>query len=158
MLYFSFMENILLGLKNLTLGIITVLTAVSRAGAVVPQNTPTPLPTPVRNIITRTGEYSYSGYSLKYIVRVNKDGGPITGEFSGVCVGPITGKFAGGSGGNIEGEAKANCKIAIFNYNLKASYTGNLYLHNGLVNINWSGEIPYTANSGSFTVNFESLN
>lgn len=157
MLQFPFMNNILLGLKNITIGIITALTAVSQTGAVV-HHTPTPLPTPAKNIVVRSGEYTQSGYTLKYIVRVNKDGGPITGEFSGVCVGPITGKFDGGEGGKVEGEARANCKVAIFNYNLKAIYNGNLYLKGGHVDINWVGEIPYTSNSGNLSVNFDSAN
>ena len=155
------MENILLGLKKITLGIVTALTATSHGVSVLPQATPTPQVTPAaidKNIVTRSGEYSYSGHTLKYTIRVNKNGGPITGEFSGVCIGPITGKFVGGEGGSIEGEAKANCKVAVFNYNLKATYTGNLYLEGGYVNVNWAGEIPFTTNSGSFTANFDSVN
>ena len=67
------MENILLGLKKITLGIVTALTATSHGVSVLPQATPTPQVTPAaidKNIVTRSGEYSYSGHTLKYTIRV----------------------------------------------------------------------------------------
>lgn len=152
------MNNIILGFKNLTLGIVaTVAAASSTLPIIKPQNIPSPKPSPVniQDTVTRSGQYSYNGYTLKYIVNVPKRGGPITGNFEGVCTGPITGKFAGPEGGKVEGEARANCKIAIFNYNLKAVYSGKLYLKQGKLDVNWEGQIPYTDNKGSFTVYFE---
>lgn len=155
------MDNLILGIKSIVLGITTTLSAVSST-YFAPPLTPIPIPAPVtqvqKDLVTRSGEYSHSGYTLKYTLRVNKDGGPITGEFKGVCVGPIIGKFTGGEGGNIEGQAQANCKVAIFSYNLKANYTGKLYLKEGKVDINWAGQIPYTQNSGNLSINFEPVN
>lgn len=155
------MDNIIIGIKGFILGITTTITAVTST-YLAPAPTPTPLPTPVpqlqEDVVTRFGEYSYSGYTLKYVLNIPKNGGEISGAFSGVCEGPINGSFAGGGGGNVSGDAEANCKVAIFSYKLKANYTGKLYLNEGKVDINWTGEIPYTANSGSLTINFEPVN
>lgn len=152
------MDNLILGIKGIVLGITTTLSAVTSTYFASPPS-PTPAPTPVaqvqKDVVTRSGEYSYSGYTLKYSLNVPKNGGDINGQFSGVCNGPIIGKFAGGSGGNIEGSTQANCKVAIFSYNLKVTYTGKLYLKMGKVDINWAGQIPYTNNSGNLSINFE---
>ncbi len=152
------MNNLILGIKSIVLGIATTLSAVTST-YFTPPPTPVPSPAPValvqKDVVERSGEYSHSGYSLKYTLRVNKNGGPITGEFKGVCVGPITGEFKGGEGGDIEGSAQANCKVAIFSYNLKVTYAGKLYLKEGKVDLNWLGQIPYTQNSGNLSINFE---
>lgn len=147
------MNNLLLGLKTLTLGIVAALSTTTPT--LVPRVTPTPLTTPAKNMVVRSGEYSYSGYTLKYTLRIPKDGGKVTGSFGGVCEGPITGQFDGKEGGKVIGEAKANCRIAFFSYHLKAGYDANLYLEQGKVDVNWTGEIPYTSNKGSFSINFE---
>lgn len=149
------MENLFAGLKNLTLAVVTAISAIAPGIPAVPKATPTPLPSPAENIAVRTGEYSYSGYTLKYALNIPKDGGAVTGSFSGVCEGPITGNFDGKEGGKVVGQAQANCRIAIFNYNLKAAYDADLYLKQGKVDVNWAGEIPYTPNKGSFTINFD---
>lgn len=150
------MDNLLIGLKSLTLGIVAVLTTTTPIISLFPKADPTPLPTPVaENTVERSGEYTYSGYTLRYTLRIPKDGGAVDGNFSGVCEGPITGSFDGKEGGKVTGEAKANCKIAFFSYKLKAAYDANLYLKLGKVDVNWTGEIPYTPNKGSFTMNFE---
>lgn len=156
------MDNLILGIKSVILGITATLSAVTSTYFTPPPTPPPaggPSPAPLalvqKGMVERSGEYSYSGYSLKYTVRVNKNGGPITGEFSGACVGPISGKFSGGEGGNIEGSAQANCKVAIFSYNLKVSYTGKLYLKSGKVDLSWAGQIPYTQNFGNLSINFE---
>lgn len=146
------MENILLGIKYFVVGISAFLVA-------SPTPTPTPQPTAIplsENIVTRSGEYSYQGYTLKYTINVPKEGGTITGAFSDVCVGPINGTYYASSG-KIEGEAKATCKIAFISYDLAAKYNGNLNLREGKIDLNWEGEIPATSHKGSFTVNFEPL-
>lgn len=157
------MDNLILGIKYLILSTTTaIVTAVSSAVPMQQEEiiNPTPEPTPVvagQDIVTREGEYSYKGYALKYSINVPQKGGTISGSFSGVCEGPITGTFDGKEGGKVEGEAKAICKVAILTFDLKAKYDGALYLKTGKVDINWEGEIPYTQNKGSFTVNFEPL-
>ncbi len=155
------MDNLITGIKTLILGITTTLSTVTST-YFAPPPVSTPAPTPVakvqKDVVTRSGEYSYSGHSLRYSLTVPRDGGDINGAFSGVCEGPITGKFAGGEGGNVEGSAQANCRVVIFNYNLKATYTGKLYLKEGKVDINWSGQIPYTQNSGNLSINFNPVN
>lgn len=152
------MGDLFSNLKSFVLGITTLIsTATSPAlPASTIQATPTPTPTVVqKDIVTRSGEYSYSNYTVRYEISVPEKGGPITGSVSGVCEGPITGNFTGGEGGNIEGQAEATCKVAIFSYNLKVNYTGKLYLKEGKVDVNWTGNIPYTQSSGSLTLNFE---
>ncbi|MCL5784290.1 MAG: hypothetical protein M1142_02975 [Patescibacteria group bacterium] len=152
------MNNFLLGIKNLTLGIVAALSVTTPT--IFPKATPapTPLPTPAKNVVVRTGEYSYQGHTLKYTLRIPKNGGPITGDFSDACEGPITGTFDGQEGGNVTGKAEANCKVVLFNYNLKATYNAKLYLKQGKVDINWEGKIPYVGDKGSFTINFEPVN
>lgn len=151
------MDNLILGFKSIALSLIATLTALSHTG-VAPSPSPTPEPSPDKNTIIRSGEYSYSNYTLKYTLRIPKNGGDISGYFSGVCTGPITGKYEGGEGGKVEGRAEANCKIVILKYDLKATYSAKLYLKEGKADINWEGEIPYTPNKGSFTANFEPAN
>lgn len=152
------MDNLILGMKSFLLGITTIILTAISPTTTAPITSPTPSPTSQVNqsdIVTRSGEYSYSGHTLKYLLNVPKNGGEITGSFSGVCEGPITGRFDGSEGGTIEGGTEVNCHIAIFSYALKANYFGKLYLKAGRAEINWSGKIPYTKESGSFTINFE---
>ncbi len=155
------MDNLILGIKSIVLGITTTISAVTST-YFAPPPAPTPAPTPVvqvqKDVVTRSGEYSHSGYTLKYTLNVPKSGGDINGAFSGVCNGPIIGKFAGGEGGNIEGSAQTDCKVAIFSYNLKVAYIGKLYLKEGKIDLNWEGQIPYTNNSGNLSINFEPIN
>ncbi len=149
------MDNLILGIKSFVLGITTLISTANAPTTVIPTPSPTPIAQVQKDLVTRSGEYSYSGHTLKYVVTVPKGGGNINGTFSGVCEGPIKGKFAGGEGGNVSGDAKANCKVAIFSYNLKANYEGKLYLKTGKVDLNWTGKIPYTNNSGNLSINFE---
>lgn len=121
---------------------------------------PTPVSKPPKeevkkDMVKRSGEYSYRGYTLKYTLDFPKAGGKIRGNFDGVCKGPIKGEYTGGEGGDIKGSAKANCKILFINYNLKADYTGKLYPKAGQITILWSGDIPYTSGKGAFTIGFE---
>jgi|SRR3989338_1896631 len=150
------MEQILLGIKSFIAGVTTILVSTV---SVASMPTPTPMPTPHpvgEGQIIRSGEYSYQGYTLKYTVNLPKEGGAITGNFSGVCEGPISGEYDGKE--IINGEAQATCKVAFLSYNLKAKYSGKLYLNEGRADINWEGEIPYTENKGNFSVNFEPVN
>lgn len=152
------MNNLILGIKSFVLGITTLISTTTSPALTAPADLPTLSPSSQvvqAGMVTRSGEYSYSGHVLKYTLTVPQKGGDINGSFSGVCEGPITGKFAGGNGGNIEGSAQAKCSIAIFSYNLKVNYTGKLYLNEGKVDINWAGEIPYTQNSGNLAIDFE---
>lgn len=153
MVKFRFMNNLLAGLKTLTLGLVAALTATTPT--VFPKATPVPVPAPAKNIIVRSGEYSYSGYTLKYTLRIPKDGGKVTGNFSDACEGPITGNFDGKEGGKVTGEAQANCKIVLFTYKLKANYEAKLYLNQGKVDVDWTGKMPYVGDQGSFTIYFE---
>ena len=158
------MDNLILGIKTFVLGVTAAFSSVTSQALIVPKATPTPQPTnpPASQVqedtVIREGEYSYSNYNLKYSIAVPKKGGDIIGAYSGVCEGPITGKFEGGEGGNIKGETEVDCKVAIFSYKLKASYTGKLYLKMGKADLNWKGKIPYTQNSGNLSVNFEPVN
>lgn len=154
------MNNILLGLQHFALGTVAFLSTINPGGIAnhKPQVTPTPKPVINKNIVSRSGQYSYSGYTLKYTVNVPKDGGEVTGSLDGVCKGPITGKFEGGEGGSVEGSAKASCGISFITYDLEAKYNGKIYLKEGKIDLDWEGKIPYTKNQGSFTINFEPAN
>lgn len=107
---------------------------------------------------TRDGSYTSNGQTLKYTVTFPKNGGPISGKFSGVCSGPITGTYNPNPAQSIEdGKATATCLI-LLNRKLTVTYIAHLDLKNGHAYIDWQGNIPYTKGQGSFTVNFAPVN
>lgn len=119
---------------------------------------PTPIPTPApKNYIIRSGEYSYAGQTLKYTIHLPKNGGKLTGSFSGACNGPIEGTFDGGPAQVAEGEAEARC-IFLLNKKLEAKYVAHFDLEGGKAYVDWKGDIPYTSGQGSFTAEFEPVN
>lgn len=128
-----------------------------QAGKVIPY----PMPTPVgidnmkTDLVTRSGEYSYQGYTLKYSVTFPKNGGKVSGSLDGICKGDITGEYEGGEGGKATGQAKATCKVLFIKYDLKTDYDAYIYQGIGKIDVNWRGDIPYTPGKGSFTINFE---
>lgn len=139
---------------NFIFGIlISLSTAVS---AILPVNQSTAISTHA-NMIIRSGEYSYSGQTLKYKVHIPKNGGKISGNLTGVCNGPIEGDYNSGPAKVVEGRAKATCPI-LLNKKLSVRYTAHLDLEKGKAYIDWQGDIPYTNGLGSFTFDFEPVN
>lgn len=152
------MINLISGLQHISLSIAAVLAAYFPA-AISINSQPTLAPKSAiearGNIITRSGQYSYSGQTLKYSVNIPKDGGEINGQFSGACHGPIKGYFKGAPSYAIDdGQAQAVCLI-LLNKKLSATYIAHLDLENGKAYIDWIGDIPYTPRKGSFTIEFE---
>lgn len=133
-------------------------TVASSPANVVKQAVVTPSPISQVEMVNRSGEFSSSGQTVRYSLRMSKNGGEITGNITGSCEGPIKGSFEGGEGGKIEGKAKASCGIAFIRQNIEVNYSGKLYLKEGKADLNWIGEIPFVANSGSFILNFEPVN
>ena len=151
------MNNFLEAVRNWIIGTTALLSAAISAVSPTPAPSPSSLPqiSNQENVVTRSGQYTHKGYTLGYTLSVPKEGGEFSGSFNGTCEGPITGQFEGGEGGKIEGEAEARCKVAVFSYDLNATYKGKLYLNEGKAEINWEGEIPFTLGKGSFAVNFD---
>lgn len=149
--------NIFEGVQHLVLGAAAVLSAYFSTGNSITRPEINIQKETHANIVTRSGEYSYSGQTLKYTVNIPKDGGKVTGHFNGVCSGPIGGFYGGGLSKTVQGRASATCPI-LLSKKLTASYTAHLDLENGKVYIDWQGDIPYTSGSGSFTINFEPVN
>jgi|SRR3989344_96192 len=152
--------NIFEGLSHFAIGIAAVFSAYFPATSVLtePQIFGISQKEIHSNIITRTGEYTYNGQTLKYRVNIPLDGGNIEGNFSGVCHGTISGYYKGSPSYAIDnGEAKATCPI-LLNKKLTATYVTHLDLEKGKAYIDWKGDIPYTSGIGSFTVDFEPVN
>lgn len=150
--------------QKLSLTIASFVTGATVAGNAA-MSTPRPLITPSPSpkvvevpVVVRSGEYAISGQSVKYLVNIPKNGGEIKGNITGTCDGPISGNFDGNEGGKIEGRAKASCGIAFIRQNIEVSYTGNLYLKQGRADLNWTGDIPFSPSSGSFSIYFEPVN
>ncbi len=140
------------GIKNFALAASAVMSVYFPA---VAQNIDLPKPSLMpENIITRSGQYTYSGQTLKFIVNIPKSGGEVSGKFNGVCSGPITGHYNSGPAQSIEGKASATCLI-LLNKKLSVNYIAHLNLEKGKAYIDWTGNLPYTPGKGSFTFDFE---
>lgn len=136
-----------------------VITTFSAATSALPIAKPNPTPTPTisGDVIIRSGQYSYAGQTLKYTINLPKNGGPLSGEFSGACSGPITGTFDAGPAKAASGEATATCPV-LLNQKLTATYIAHFDFEKGQAYIDWQGNIPYTKGQGSFTIGFEPVN
>lgn len=148
--------NILEGLQNISLALSAVMAAYfPSTGNLLPTPASSPEVKQVQqDMITRTGSYTYSGLTLKYIINIPKNGGEVTGKFSGACNGPISGKYSAGLGQEVLGKASASCPI-LLNKTYKVTYVAHLRLDEGKAFIDWTGDLPYTNGSGSFTFDFE---
>lgn len=105
-------------------------------------------------LITRDGQYTYNGQTLRYKVSIPLDGGKVTGQFNGICNGPITGTYKGPPSFAVDdGSAKVTCPILLYK-KLSATYIAHLNLKEGKAFIDWVGDIPYTSGYGSFIVGF----
>lgn len=144
------MNHLFVAIQGFLIGTVALL---SFGHAIVPNSSPTPAPKV--DSIVRTGEYSYQGYTLKYLVNLPKDGGKVTGKFSGVCSGPIEGNYNAGPAQSVEGQTSVNCP---FFQHFKVNYVAHLDLTKGLAYIDWQGNIPYNQGTGSFTFNFTPVN
>ena len=115
---------------------------------------------PVQNevqtdVIVRSGQYSYAGQTLKYMVNIPKNGGEINGKLTGACKGTITGFYKGAPSFAIDnGYAKARCPI-LLNKKFTVSYVAHISLYEGWAAIDWMGDLPSTNGKGSFTTYFE---
>lgn len=147
------LSNVLASVMAAALGIVSVVIP----NIAPPEIIPTPTPTEIiqQDLITRSGEITYSGQSVRYIINVPKNGGLVTGSISGVCEGGISGNFDGGEGGKISGHANPSCGIAFVRQTFNVSFNGQLYLKQGKVDLNWLGNVPSTPGKGSFIYNFE---
>lgn len=118
--------------------------------------TTSPTVTPALNsIITASGSYFYAGQSLSYVFTFPKAGGDVTGSVDGVCSGPVSGKYYGGDGGSVSGQIPVTCQMGFINQNYLLNYNGKVYLKDKRVDINWTGNIPFFSNSGSFSLYFK---
>lgn len=104
--------------------------------------------------ITATGGYSYAGQNLSYTFTFPRDGGDVTGNVGGVCSGPVHGKYDGGDGGNVSGQIPVTCQIGFIKQNYQLNYNGKVYLKDKRVDVDWTGNIPFYSNSGSFNLYF----
>lgn len=107
------------------------------------------------DVITTSGEYSYLGQGVTYTVSFPKNGGDVHGSLGGMCHDSfINGKFEGGDGGKIQGTIFAWCGIAFLQQRVIANYTGNVYLKDGRIDVNWEGNTQSSWGRGSYTLKF----
>lgn len=102
----------------------------------VPQNKNTPEPKEIKRIqiIKSEGKYSYFGQTVEYNFHFSKNGGVITGDFSGICSGTIDGNYdpikysfqAEGFRGFLNGILTGNCKSFIYKGSFNQAFEGQL--------------------------------
>jgi hypothetical protein len=149
------MIDFLANVQTFLIGAVTTLVvATSSLLPSSPVSQPQQQPIVDSSVIVRSGQYTYSGQTLKYLVNIPKKGGKITGNFTGVCNGPITGTFDAGPGQSGMGKATATCPI-LLNKKLEATYVAHFDFNAGKAYIDWVGDLPYTSGKGSFTFDFE---
>lgn len=147
-------------LTGLTIAIATFFTSLTN-----PQSSPSPSPLPsispipvsIQETIERTGGYASPLGSISYKLNIPKNGGVLSGEVEGVCNGPIKGYFEGGNDGKINGNSKVICKVGLLSQDLDILFSGKTNLSEGKADLDWSGQIPFTKNSGSFTLYFDPI-
>lgn len=117
--------------------------------------TTSPIVTPApSSIITATGGYNYAGQNLTYTFTFPRDGGDVTGNVEGFCSGPVSGKYDGGDGGNVSGQIPVTCQMGFIKQNYQLDYNGKVYLKDKRVDINWTGNVPFSSDSRSFSLYF----
>lgn len=122
----------------------------SPSPAVVPSNSKSVSP----KMIDASGKYNYMGQDITYTLSFKDNGGQVSGSVGGVCTGDIDGVYDGNDGGVVEGTIKGSCGMGFFSKKLDSTYTGNVYLQKGVVNITLRGEIPFVSGEQSFSLSF----
>lgn len=116
-------------------------------------NPTTAAPAP-NQTITATGGYNYAGQNLSYTFTFPRDGGDVTGNVEGFCSGPVHGRYDGGDGGNVSGQIPVTCQMGFIKQNYQIDYNGKVYLKDKRVDIDWTGNIPFSSDSKSFSLYF----
>lgn len=120
---------------------------------------PTPVSSPSPEIINVDLQSYYiasdtvevsKGQNISYHLQIPKNGGGITGSYSGLCSGPITGTYQPNSNPSLSGHVKGTCKLGLFNIDLSANYTG-VITDGKYAKINYTVQSP-TQTSGSKTI------
>jgi len=129
---------------------------VNPTGVTTPTNTDQP--TKTSDVIIISENMTWAGYpnlSIHYNITIPKNGGDISGNFSGLCNGSIGGRYNGSEGGSILGRAWGSCDIPFLDHAVDISYTGTVFPREGKMNIDWLSHSGVTGeNNGSFTQNF----
>jgi hypothetical protein len=152
------MESIYNLLKHLfvsaaaTVGL--VAPAPSPATPAFTQQTVVSTPPAVVETYTSTGEYSFLGQHVSYTISFPKNGGPVTGSFSGSCKGKINGHYAGGNGGEVRGNIDGKCKVAFIEQDARASYVGKVFPKDGVINTEYFGMLGGLSNAGFQQLHF----
>lgn len=105
-------------------------------------------------MITASGGYSYAGQNLSYTFTFPRDGGDVTGNVEGFCSGPVHGKYDGGDGGNVSGQIPVTCQMGFIKQNYQLDYNGKVYLKGKRVDVDLTGNIPFSSDSRSFSLYF----
>ncbi len=132
--------------------------AASASASPAAKNLPTsPAPsssTIVSKKIDASGKYTYMGQNINYDLSFKNTGGNVTGVVGGACTGTVDGNFDGKDGGVVSGSVKGSCGVGFISKKLDATYTGNVYLNRGIVNITLHGDIPFVEGDQSFSLSF----
>lgn len=144
--------------QKITAAITSVLTAltISTASPIPTPNTlpSTPPTTQQDSYYSAQNTITYQSYSVSYNFQIPKNGGQITGAFSGTCNGPVDGNYNPSNTPEISGNLTGKCNLGIFNLDIKGLYTGTLNEESKTLTVNYQITSPLQK-SGTETILLE---
>ncbi len=93
-----------------------------------------------------SGIFNFSDHKIKYVFRIPKNGGNISGNLEGVCSGQPIGTY-NKTQQTISGEFIAKCKagpLDLVNVDIKTTFTGQVNTDQNKIGINWKSTSPVT--------------
>ncbi len=96
--------------------------------------------------LVSSGIFNFSDHKIKYVFRIPKNGGNISGSLDGVCVGSPSGTYNQQSN-TLTGDFSAKCKagpLDLVNVDIKTTFTGQVNTDQNKIGINWKSTSPVT--------------
>ncbi len=103
-----------------------------------------------KNAVTATGVVSNDKGTVTFTLTFPREGGTVTGSFSGDCDGNIKGTYAG-NGGSISGEGKGSCS---FVFPASGNFSGSVNEASKTVNLSGNAKISGFGGEGSLTLTY----
>ncbi len=116
--------------------------------------TPTPVPGQTYTPLTATGSFQKDKYGVSISLTFPKEGGSVTGSFSGDCNGTIRGAYDGETTGMIRGKAVGSCSPFSIPVPASADFTGTVNMATKSIPITGTGSAMGFSGSGNVTLSF----
>jgi len=113
---------------------------------------PTPVPGQIFTPISASGSYQKDKYGVFISLVFPKEGGSVTGSFSGDCNGTISGFYDGETTGMIRGKAVGSCDPFFVPIPASADFTGNVNMATKSIPITGTGSAMGFSGSGNVTL------